>query len=245
MAERKKNDIIEQQRKAREEFLKLKKMQRGEIAPEPKPSETAEELSSAQKRQNFWFYNKWNIFAIVVTVIFLAVSITQCARRPKYDLEVVYFSYTAVDDSQLTAVEEYFEKFGEDIDGNGEVNIKVVNCSVSTGGSTVQYTNQVYTKIQSMIVADDKAMLFITDKESYKYFDNISKERPFFAGEPLAFAEDFYNETKTDGFGELTEGLQISCREIYENLAEKRNDFKANNESAKKMMEKLKADINK
>ena len=36
-----KNEILEEQRRAREEFLELKKMQSGEMKAPPKPSEVA------------------------------------------------------------------------------------------------------------------------------------------------------------------------------------------------------------
>ena len=43
MAKKSVSDTIAQQRKAREEFLELKKMQHGEIQAPPKPSEMAVE----------------------------------------------------------------------------------------------------------------------------------------------------------------------------------------------------------
>ena len=41
MAEKKTNEILEEQRRARQEFLDLKKMQQGEMEAPPKPSEVA------------------------------------------------------------------------------------------------------------------------------------------------------------------------------------------------------------
>ena len=41
MSDKNKNEIIEEQRRAREEFLRLKRMQSGEIKADPKPSEVA------------------------------------------------------------------------------------------------------------------------------------------------------------------------------------------------------------
>ena len=39
MSEKDTNEILEEQRRARQEFLELKKMQSGEMAAPPKPSE--------------------------------------------------------------------------------------------------------------------------------------------------------------------------------------------------------------
>ena len=59
MADNKKNDIIEEQRRARAEFLRLKKMQSGEIDAGPKPSEVAiVPKTPKEKWDNFWFQYK-------------------------------------------------------------------------------------------------------------------------------------------------------------------------------------------
>jgi hypothetical protein len=51
----KRNDIIEEQRRARQEFLKLKQMQNGEIEPEAKPSEIAiKPTTFSEKWQELW-----------------------------------------------------------------------------------------------------------------------------------------------------------------------------------------------
>ena len=49
------NPIIAEQRRAREEFLKLKRMQSGEIPTEPKPSEIAVKPKTfTEKLKNIW-----------------------------------------------------------------------------------------------------------------------------------------------------------------------------------------------
>ena len=62
MAEKKTNEILEAQRKARQDFLDLKKMQSGEITPPPKPSEEAVlPKTGKDKAKNFWFHYKWHL----------------------------------------------------------------------------------------------------------------------------------------------------------------------------------------
>ena len=52
----KRNDIVEEQRKARQEFLKLKQMQNRDIEPEAKPSEIGIiPTTPTEKCQNFCF----------------------------------------------------------------------------------------------------------------------------------------------------------------------------------------------
>ena len=111
MAEKKTNEILEEQRKARQEFLELKKMQNGELKAPPKPSEAAiVPKTPKEKWDNFWFQYKWYVVSIVATAVVLAVLITQCATRTKYDLEVVYFTYTAALDEQTNKIADYLKK---------------------------------------------------------------------------------------------------------------------------------------
>ena len=71
MSEKNKNETIEQQRRAREEFLKLKKIQQGELPAEPKPSDVAiVPKTREEKLSNFWFHHKWHVIALVfITVV--------------------------------------------------------------------------------------------------------------------------------------------------------------------------------
>ena len=57
MSQKKESDTLRQQRFAREEFLKLKKMQQGELKAEPKPSEIYNTpLTFSEKVKNFWYH---------------------------------------------------------------------------------------------------------------------------------------------------------------------------------------------
>lgn len=236
-----KNDILEEQRRAREEFLKLKKMQQGELDAGPKPSEVAYvPKTPKEKLANFWFQYKWHTIGIIASIVVLAVLITQCVNRPVYDLEVVYFTYTPILDDQVDKVSEYFEKIAKDVDGNGEVNVQTVNCSVSKSSSDLQYRNTMLTKLQSLIAADEKALLFITDEDSIEYFDNIASESGgLFEGEPFVFGEEFYKETTSENFGSLPEGLQISCRRVNDTVLEKKGDIAKYYQEANRILKVL------
>lgn len=240
MSEKKTNEILEEQRKARQEFLELKKMQHGEMKAPPKPSEVAiVPKTPKEKWDNFWFQYKWHVIAITAVTVVLAVLITQCATRTKYDFEVVYFTYTAVVDEQTEKIADYLQKYAEDINGDGEINIQVVNVSFSNKSGDTQYRYTMMTKLQAMIAGDENAILYITDGESYKYLDEISKGGSLFEDESYKFGEDFYNATQSEQFGKLPEGLQISCRRISETTMEKRKEAAEAYESAKKLLENL------
>lgn len=239
MADKKTNDILEEQRRSREEFLKLKKMQSGELDAGPKPSEVAIVPKTPKERAaNFWFQYKWHTIIIAFITVVLAVLIAQCASRVEPDFSIVYFSYKPVVDDQLKPVTEYFEKLTTDLNGDGEVNVQVLNCSFLNNGSS-QYKNAILTKLQAVLVSDQKALLFITDKDSIGYFSNLGND--LFEEEPIPLSEDFYAKTETEEFGKLTEGLQISCRRVEDTLIEKAKDVEQVYKEAQKILQEIKA----
>lgn len=214
MSQKKESDTLRQRKFAQQEFIKLKKMQQGELPTEPSPSEVAVPLSFGEKVKNIWYHDK---FAIIVIGILLTISIAllaQCATKTKYDATVVVFTHTITGDANCEKMGEYLKPYCTDINGDGEVNVNVVNCSInSLTNSEQSYTNR--SKMQLLLATDASALLFITDKDSYEYMMTLSDEIALFEGEPIQFDDDFYEFCVDDsGFYETPKGLQISCRTV-------------------------------
>ncbi len=239
MAEKHRNETLEQQRKAREDFLALKKMQQGELYAGPKPSEVAVmPKTPAEKLKNIWFHDKWVILGTLALIVIIAVCVAQCASRPKYDLNAVVFAYNIVGDEDCKLIGEYLSEHCEDINGDGEVKINVINCSYTEGSSDTQYVYSSNTKLQAILSTDSSALLYITDKDSYEYLSSIS-ENPLFEGEPLVFGEKFYEACNADDLFMLPEGLQISCRAIGGTVIEDDKKISSYYEQSKKILEEI------
>ena len=233
MPEKKTSETIAQQRKARRDFLELKKMQSGEMETGPKPSEVAiVPKTFKEKLQNYWFHFKWYTLGTIFAVVVIAILVCQCANKVNYDMKVMYFTYTPVLDEQTEGIENYFKTLSKDINGDGEVNIQVVNCSMSLDNGNYQYNHTNLSRVQSILAADEETLLYITDAESIKYFNNENVSN-IFEGEPLLLNKKFYKTTESKDFGPLPEGLQISLRRVSDTLLD-------NNETAKKVLEESK-----
>ncbi len=214
MAKKKGSDTLRQQRFAREEFLKLKKMQQGELEPEPKPSEVAVKLSFKEKLKNIWYHDKIAIISVTFIIVAVAFFIAQCVSKPKYDMTVVVFSHEIAGDVNCDKMAEYLKQYCDDINGDGEVNINVINCSINIENDADQYSFANRNNVTTYFT-DATAMLYITDESSYKEMTSNEKDVPIFEGEPLKFGEDFYEFCEDDGtFSNLPKGLQISCRNL-------------------------------
>ena len=233
------NDILEEQRKARQNYLELKKMQQGEMAPEPKPSEVAiVPKTFKEKLQNYWFHFKWYTIGVIFLVFVITFLTVQCANREKYDYQVVYFAYNTCLDVQLEKVEEYLEKYADDVDGDGNINATVINCSFTENGN-VQYKKSMFTKIQTQIIGNNEAIMYIVDEDAYEYLDGII-ENGFFEEEPVFFAEDFYEFTENQDFGRLHEGLRIGLRRVNGTTFEKNEKSQKAYDECKNIIEKIK-----
>ncbi len=238
MAKKKDSETLAQRRKAQQDFLELKKMQAGEMAPPPKPSEEAVmPRTFKEKLQNYWFHYKWQTIATVFTAVILAVLISQCASRTAWDMNIVYFTYTPVLDEQTRLVADYFEDICGDINDDGEIHVNVTNCSVSKD-TNVQYKNTMLTKLQALITAEPTAQLYITDSESIKYFE-VDALNNFFATEQIKLDEDFYEKTRSETLGKLPDGLQIACRRVEGTLMDKNEDVDKVYKESNKILSKL------
>ena len=225
----KRNEIIEEQRKAREEFLRLKKMQQGEIEPEAKPSEVAiKPRTFSEKFSNFWYHFKFQTILVLIICVLLSIVTVQCATREKFDFSVLYFTYTPTIDTQLDSVEEYFEKYATDIDGNGEVNIQVVNCSVSDSNRDAG-RNTMFAKVQSVLVAEHSTVLFVIDDKAKQYFDDAF-DYSVFVEEPIKLGDEFYKQVADEKLP-LPKDLMLGLR-IIENTG-----FEGNKEAEKIFVE--------
>ena len=242
MAKKKVSDTIEQQRKARAEFLKLKQMQSGEIAPEPKPSEVAVlPKTPKEKIANFWFHYKTTLIVSVILFAVLTVFVVQCVQKVDSDLDIVYFSYTTPMDSEVTEIAKYFEAQIDDLNGDGKVKVNVINCSFNPKTVTFEYRNTMLQKVQTALSANSKAMLYITDSESIEYFNNLNVKSEIFEGEPIKLPQEIHDLLDDSEFGKyLPDDLQISCRNIKGTLMEREKNIEVYYDASKKIIENLK-----
>lgn len=238
----KRNEIMEEQRRAREEFLRLKKMQQGELEPDAKPSEVAlVPKTFNEKRKNFWYHYKVHTVLAIGLIIVLAITTMQCLTREKYDYEVMYFAYSVAVDVQTEKIEQYLEKYADDINGDGKVNVNVVNCSVKDSNRDASRENTYY-KIQSIIAAEKSIAVYIVDEKAIKYFEK-ALELSIFAEQPQPLGKDFYEATKItvqDKEISLPDGLAAGVRIIKDTAFEGDEEAETAFSDGKKLIENIK-----
>ncbi len=219
---KKQSDTLRQRDKARKDFLELKKMQQenkdkseervaysGEIKP----------ITFAQKLSHFWYYYKIPVIAVIVAVALVSFVCAQCANREKSDIKIAIYDSNIVPDMYLEAIEEYFEQYCEDYNGDGKVVVTIMNCSYQAGGSSAQYQVTMQQKLQSIIVGDKETMLFITSDSGFEHLNTLT-DINLLNPDGVKLNEDFYEKVTLSEEIAMPKGLSLYCRNIEGTLIE-------------------------
>lgn len=231
------NDILKERRRAQQSFIELKKMQ-AEKSEEHVPYQNEIKPKTFKERAiNFWEYYKTAVISVLIAAAIISVLVVQCANKKEDDLRIVLFDNQIITISQINEIEDYFKNLCGDINGDGEVVVTVIDCTFQTGKSSAEYQQTKMQKLQTLIAADETAMLYITSEETYKFIDELSLDGDLL-GEPVALNNEFYQ--KCSAGLPLQEGLIISARKIEGTLIEKNETAIEYSKRAFSFLEKLK-----
>ena len=135
---------------------------------------------------NYWYYYKWYVLGGLFLLFALVVVIVQSATVERYDASVIWAMKGYVDTPYVQEMEKELEKYCEDVDGNGEVNVRVILVTYTTDGgmpnSEVEFSMQ--QRLITQLSAGD-VYIVITDETAYENhiaklnaFENLEDEYP-------------------------------------------------------------------
>ena len=227
-----KSDTLKQRKIAQQKFLELKKMQAGQLEPEAPPQEIKPKTFS-EKRKNFWYHYKTHTILSLFMAVVLAVGITQCANRTKYDSRIVLYTENIYSNTQIDLLTNYMSKFFDDTNGDGEVNLQIIDCSYSTEGTfDSNYVNTMATKLQATIASEPEIQLFIVDQKRLKQLNEISAEVGDFIIDSAPLPASL-NALKTDDGYTFPEWLIIGRRVLKGTILENNKKAISASESSK------------
>ncbi len=118
--------------------------------------------------ENYWYHYKWHTIIIAFLVVTLAVGVTQCASKPKYDQSAVLYCDRTVMENTALALETELTKRAPDLNGDGQSLFGVYNVSYDSDGTNPQ--NPSYANSQKLMVMVSSAdyVLYIVDEYGYK-----------------------------------------------------------------------------
>lgn len=191
---------------------------------------------------NYWYYYKWYVIGGLFLLFALTIVITQSVTREKYDASVIWAMHGYVDTPYVDEMAKELEKYCEDLDGNGEVNVRVILTTFTSEGgmpnSDVEFSMQ--QKLVTQLSAGD-VYIVIADETTYEgylarlnAFENIEDNYP---DNPKIDGYKYYlkdtvftqNETLSKAIGEDTfmiigseelQKLNLKDQKLYQKMRE-------------------------
>ena len=119
---------------AREQYLRgvdLEELRKPQDPPPP--------MTFKQKLENFWYNYKIPVIigvAVIVVAVILGVMI---ASREKADYQVVLVTKGTVGQAGREEFAQMLEKYGKDLDGDGQVNVQLIQLSMTDPGDSIEF----------------------------------------------------------------------------------------------------------
>lgn len=153
--------------------MALAGVDRSELTPPPPPEQPR---TLKGKWQNFWYHYKVAFWIIAAIVLIAVTIVVQTVTADPADYEIVAVTEMALYPTEIDALEQYLASCGEDIDGDGKVEVTLENLVPSfdaDGSSSIGLADQ--QKLVNYIAAAEK-MLFVFDRVSYEGFTQSIRE---------------------------------------------------------------------
>ena len=91
---------------------------------------------------NFWYHYKWHVIVIAFAVVFLVVAVGQMVNKEKVDVYVMYAGPTAFLPGEIYDIQDDFEDFMPDINGDGKKIVQFIDITLLTDGQVKEYMDE-------------------------------------------------------------------------------------------------------
>lgn len=141
--------------------MKRKKLIKINIDPEKHPK-----LYKAYKwAENQWYHNKPAILCTAFFAFVIIFGLAQCLSKIQPDYKILLCTDQYLSSDVRSAMEVYFEQFAEDLNGDGEKVVHIMNCT--SGADNDEYTANMTTLLSELQMGE--AVLIIADDYYYDY----------------------------------------------------------------------------
>ena len=178
MPQSKKKDAVAKQREEQQELIELKRKKQEfesniEAYEAPKPSEVAVKQGFMSKISNFWFYWRFKLLAFLIIAAILTVGVHQCATRTKYDMTIVVYFKTYLSSNMIENIAKIAENYAEDTNGDGEVNVLVMDCAIPDEERELETGRAKSTRLMAQF-QNKEAIVYMVDDEALAELDTLA-----------------------------------------------------------------------
>jgi len=156
--------------------------------------------------ENFWYYYKFRVLAVLVVGVLVTYLVVQCATSKEIDLCIYYLGEDPlVYSEQSKALIDAVSEFVGDFDGDGEVRVEMKTYFVGESYDKTAYETQLeefntaFTGGTVMfIITDDAGVRYLRNKADGGWLNSVSD----IVGEDASYDGYAYKLTGTDLFTE-------------------------------------------
>lgn len=198
------------EKRINDERVELMKLKNGVIDNSDTIKEEHEvirEVHGVEKVANIWYRNKMMIiFIVFLLIVAVYIAYTQLTKK-KPDLTVMMIANNGLE-TRYDELQSFFEKYTDDIDGNGYVYVQVLIMPLNPNSNDIQmyttYTSKFLAQLQT-----SESIIVITDSNTEDRFKEIMK---------TDLSKDFPGNKYIDELG-FSLNMQIAADELkYENM---------------------------
>lgn len=248
---RKEEKRIEEQKRAyeqklRQEKIAMMKAKQGINDEEPEaPCEEEEppmEMSFWKKVENFWYHYKWATIISTVVILFGGYMIYDLVTKVNPDIMIIVTTDNGLS-YRADSVQTLFEKYAEDLNGDGVVNVEVAFVPMDPNGGSDQYTQSNETKLYSNL-SGARCVLYLTDDDSgfsldQVLFDDLTDDidSKYVTSEGVSLNSAMIRE----GFNwaQMPEDMVLRIRTPVKTLAASAQEMQEKHDEAMRLIEKL------
>lgn len=241
------------------ELMKQKSSSHAESTEEPKqeaeqadseqtePEETIKNKESIRKKaDNFFYHNKWWLGMTAIVLVIAGFILYNELTRKKADLTIMMIADNGLQYKQ-EQLEEFFEEYVDDIDGNGYVHVNVqmipldrTNKSQTQADNNTMFLAEIHSTENMLVITDsntDDYYMEIMDNDlRSKFPDNKYVDEKGFSLNMKLFADKI-------GYDDMPNDVHISIRKPVETVDDSLETAKENYEKSFKYLEKIVDDL--
>lgn len=212
-------------------------------------------LSKKEWLKNFWWHNKIIIIVVILAVAVVSYITYDTLSRVKPDLKIIMTVNNGLV-NRTEEIENYFERFCTDLNGDGEVKVQVLSAPLTDDTDDyvqIQQYQEVYlANMQTgeviFILTDDKTDTDIySENESDNLLSDLSsefKDNEFVNNKGLALKGD-YIEDVFKYHTNYPQNIYLGMRKPTKTLKDSKEDMQKNYDEAFKIFKAMSEDIKK
>ena len=224
--------------------IELMKLKQGVIESSDVIKEVHEEkpkLSLGQKISGAWYRSKWLILFVAAMIIIVGYITFDMVTAEKVDYNVLVVSSDPGFYYRTQEIEEFFESYADDKNGDGKVNVMAYNISLdysdpnTATASQAQLMSQLQTGENVLVLSDQPTDFILWDmREKYPGDDRITELGL------LINCEYTREKLKWEA---MPEGVYLGIREPAKLLSTSEETMRKNVEEIMPMFEAIKKDV--